>query len=80
KTGGPDGRSFEGKKRDDRASSGEKKSWGDKPRFNKTADGAKPEGGFKKKQWGDKPRFEKSADGASKPNGFKKKSWGDKPA
>jgi len=70
KTGGPDGRSFEGKKRDDLASTGEKKPWGDKPRSN---DGAP------KKTWGDKPRFEKT-EGGAKPNGFKKKTWGDKPA
>jgi ATP-dependent RNA helicase DeaD len=71
KTGGPDGRSFEGKKRDDRNESGEKKkSWGDKPRFEKASDGAP-----KKKTWGDKPRFEKSEGG--KPAG--KKTWGDKP-
>jgi len=90
KTGGPDGKSFAGKKRDDRNSSGgdQKKSWGDKPRFDKTAEGGKPNGfkkkswsdkpsadGQKKKSWGDKPRFEKSEGG--KPAG--KKTWGDKP-
>jgi len=73
KTGGPDGKSFAGKKkRDDRNSSGgeKKNNWGDKPRFDKTADGGKPNN-FKKKSWGDKP---KSADGTPK-----KKTWGDKP-
>lgn len=71
KTGGPEGKSFSGKKRDDRNGSTDgqkKKSWGDKPRFAKTAEGGKPNG-FKKKSWGDKP----SADGQ------KKKTWGDKP-
>ena len=74
KTGGPDGRSFEGKKRDDRkgATSGEKKkTWGDKPRYEKS-EGGKPAG---KKTWGDKPRYEKSE--GRKPAG--KKTWGDKP-
>jgi len=73
KTGGPDGRSFEGKKkRDDRGASSssteKKKSWGDKPRFEKTAEGGKPNG-FKKKTWGDKP---------AATDGQKKKTWGNK--
>jgi superfamily II DNA/RNA helicase len=75
KTGGPDGRSFNGKKGDDRNAntSGEKKkSWGDKPRFDKSSEGGNVEkrSFVKKKPYGDKP---KSADGAQK------KSWGDKP-
>lgn len=76
KTGGPDGRSFSGNKRDDNNASGgdKKKSWGDKPRFEKSADGEK-RSFAKKKTFGDKPRFEKSENG--KPAG--KKSWGDKP-
>ncbi len=70
KTGGPDGRSFEGKKRDDRNASGDKKkSWGDKPRSNKTSEGGENKTWAKKKQWGDKPRSE----------GGQKKTWGDKP-
>jgi len=93
KTGGPDGRSFSGKKRDDRNSSGDKKkSWGDKPKFEKSEGGNsekrdfskkkkwnnKPSSdGQKKKSWGDKPKFSKSEGG--KPNGFKKKTTGGKP-
>ena len=70
KTGGPDGRSFEGKKRDDRNTSGDKKkSWGDKPRSNKSSEGGENKTWVKKKQWGDKPRSE----------GGQKKSWNDKP-
>lgn len=91
KTGGPDGRSFTGKKRDDRpaAANGEgKKSWGDKPRFDRAAEGGKPAvkktwgdkprsaDGAPKKTWGDKPRFDKIAEGG-KPAA--KKTWGDKP-
>jgi ATP-dependent RNA helicase DeaD len=63
KTGGPDGRSFEGKKkRDDhndnrKSTSGEKKkTWGDKPRFEKSAEGGERKTFAKKKVWGDKPK------------------------
>jgi superfamily II DNA/RNA helicase len=58
-----------------------KKSWDDKPRFEKSADGETGEKRTfaKRKAYGDKPRFEKTADGGKPSNGGFKKKFGSKP-
>ena len=59
----------------------QKRSWGDKPKFEKSDDTRSGEkrSFAKKKTYGDKPRFEKSADGAKPAQGGFKKKFGSKP-